>query len=85
MLLSEPLASLITFFKTSLMKFYLSSQHMSDSFYYINELSELNWKICGSKTYSLGHVMEFLRMMTSWCKRMYSAIYDVMKFYLTRV
>ena len=38
-----------------------------------------------SKTYSFGHVLEFLRRMTSLCKRMYSTIYDVMKSYLTRV
>ena len=45
MLLSEPLASLITFFKTSLIKFDLNSQRMSDSFYHITESSELNLKI----------------------------------------
>ena len=81
MLLSEPLA----FFKTILLKFYLNSQRMSDSFYLITELSELNWKIKVSKTYSFGHVLEFLRRMTSWCKRMCSAIYDVIKSNLTRV
>ena len=32
MLLSEPLVSLITFFRTSLIKFYHNSQRMSDSF-----------------------------------------------------
>ena len=37
MLLSEPLASLIAFFSTSLIKVYLNSQRMSDSFYQINE------------------------------------------------
>ena len=42
MLLSEPLASLIMFFRTSLIKFYLNSQRMSDSFDHIAELSELN-------------------------------------------
>ena len=42
MLLSEPLASLITIFKMSLIKFYLNSQRMSDSFYRITESSELN-------------------------------------------
>ena len=41
MLLSEPLASLIALFKTSLIKFYLNNQRMSDSFYHITELSEL--------------------------------------------
>ena len=35
MLLSEPLASLITFFRTSLIKFYYNSQRLSDSFYHI--------------------------------------------------
>ena len=49
MLLSEPLASLITFFRTSLIKFYLNSQRMSDSFYHITELSELNLKNRGPK------------------------------------
>ena len=44
MLKSEPLASLITFFRTSLIKFYLNSQRMSDSFCHITELSELNRK-----------------------------------------
>ena len=42
MLLSEPLGSLIMFFKTSLIKFYLNSQQVSDSFYHIIELRELN-------------------------------------------
>ena len=42
MLLGEPLAGLITFFKTSLTKFYVNSQRMSDSFYHITESSELN-------------------------------------------
>ena len=32
MLLIEPLASLTTFFRTSLIKFYPNSQRMSDSF-----------------------------------------------------
>ena len=45
MLLSEPLASLITFFKTSLIKFDLNSQRMSDFFDQITELSELMEKI----------------------------------------
>ena len=30
-----------------------------------------------------GHVLEFLGRMMSWCKRMYSVIYDIMKSYLT--
>ena len=42
MFLSEPLASLITFFRTSSIKFYYNSQQMSDSFYHI-----LIWP-CGS-------------------------------------
>ena len=42
MLLSEPLASLITFFKTSLIKFYNNSQRMSETFYHKTELNELN-------------------------------------------
>ena len=45
MLLSEPLASLIPFFRTSLIKFYRNSQRMSDSFYHIAESSESNKKI----------------------------------------
>ena len=44
MLSSEPLVSLIAFFRTSLIKFYRNSQRMSDSFYYINESSELHLK-----------------------------------------
>ena len=49
MLLSEPLASLITFFRMSLIKFYLYSQQMSDSFYHINASSKLNLKNKGPK------------------------------------
>ena len=63
MLLMEPLASLITFFRTSLIKFYLNSQQMSDSFYHITEFSELDEKKKGSKIYSFGHVLEFLSRM----------------------
>ena len=37
MLLSEPLATLITFFRTSLIKIYLNSQRMSDPFCHITE------------------------------------------------
>ena len=44
MLLSEPLASLITFFRTSLIKFYINSQRMSGSFYHIPELIKLKNK-----------------------------------------
>ena len=43
MLLSEPLESLITLYKTSVIKFYLNSQRMSNiSVYHITELSGLN-------------------------------------------
>ena len=42
MLLSEPVASLITILRMILIKFYHNSQRMSDSFYHITELSELN-------------------------------------------
>ena len=41
MLLSKPLASLITFFRTSLIKFYLTSHRISDSFYYITDSGKL--------------------------------------------
>ena len=60
MLLSEPLARLITFLRTSLMKFYLKSQQqMLDSFDHITESSELNFKVLRSKTNSVGDVLEF--------------------------
>ena len=39
--LSETLARLITVIRTSLIKFYLNAQRMSDSFYHITEHSEL--------------------------------------------
>ena len=39
MLLSEPFDELNYFFKMSLIKFYLNSQRMSDSFYHITELT----------------------------------------------
>ena len=45
MLLSEPLASLITFFRTGFKQFYHKTQRMSDSFYHITESSKLNGKI----------------------------------------
>ena len=38
------LASLITFSRTSLIKFNHNTQRMSDSFYRITESSEFNWK-----------------------------------------
>ena len=41
MFLSKPLASLITFFRMSLRKFYHNCQRMSDSFYHITESGEL--------------------------------------------
>ena len=44
-LLSEPLAGLVTFFRTSLIQFYLNTQRMSDSFYQITELNKLKRKI----------------------------------------
>ena len=50
MLLSEPLP---TFFRTSLIKFYLNNQQMSDSFYHITESSELNYKSKGQDDYVL--------------------------------
>ena len=53
MLLSEPLASLITFFMTSLIKFHRNSQQISDSFYHITESSDLEKTV---KTYSFGNV-----------------------------
>ena len=49
MLLSEPRARLITFFWTSLIKFYLNSQRMSDSFNHITKSSESNEKNKGPK------------------------------------
>ena len=56
---------------------------MSDSFYHITESSELNkWR---SKTYSFGHILEFLHRMMSWCKYVYSAIFDVMKSYFAHM
>ena len=66
MLLSEPLASFIKFSKKSLIKFYLNSQWMSDSFYHITESSKLNQENKGSKhTHLAIIVLEFLRRMTS--------------------
>ena len=49
MLLSEPLASLITFFRPSSIKFYLNSQRMSDSFYHITESLILN--VCKTRKF----------------------------------
>ena len=42
MLLRERLASLITIFRTSLIKFYHNSRRISDSFYHITESIKLN-------------------------------------------
>ena len=39
MLLSDPVASLITFFLDEFNKFYHNSQEMSDSFYHVTESS----------------------------------------------
>ena len=66
MLLSEPLASLIAFFWTSLIKFYHNSQRMSDSFYPANTATKLKNK--GPKHTNLvkwvSHVLEFLHRNT---------------------
>ena len=59
MLLGEPLASLITFFKTSLIKFYLNSRLMSDSFNQITESSDLNIKHMGPKLTHLAMFWNF--------------------------
>ena len=48
MLLSEPLASLITFFRTSLIKFYLNSQRMSVSLSH-NRIKRIKLKNKGPK------------------------------------
>ena len=81
MLLSEPLASLITYFRTSLIKSYHNSQRITDSFYHMTESKKMRvqniliakcksavfWKFCvGIKMYS-------------------ASTYDVMKSYRTRV
>ena len=42
MLVREPLASLPTFFRASLIKFYKNSQRMSDCFYHVTESKKLN-------------------------------------------
>ena len=86
-LICEPLASLITFFRTSLIKFYRHSQRMSDSFYHITESRELKKEKKKKKTEHTHSAMFwiFLRRMASWCKRTYSVTYDVKKSYRTRV
>ena len=71
MLLSEPLAHLITHFRTSLVKFYQNSQQISDSFYRITESSE-----CRSAMFKIFCVGIHI----------YNALtYDVIKCYITRV
>ena len=70
MLLSELLASLITFFRTSLIKFYHNSQGMSDSFYQITEFRESNEKKKGPKHTGLcrsAMFWNFLRRNTCTC------------------
>ena len=66
MFLSEPLASLITFFRTSLIKVYHNSQRMLESIYHITESSKLKNK--GPKhthlAMQVSHVLEFLRRNT---------------------
>ena len=63
MLFSEPLASFITFFMTSFIKFHHNSQRMSDSFYHITECRELKLKKRDPKHAQLAmkvsHVLEF--------------------------
>ena len=85
MLLSEPLASLIMFFRTSVIQFYHNSQRMSDSFYHITESNESNKKI------RLQNILISpcpSAMFWDFCVgiQRYSALtYDVIKSYLTRV
>ena len=50
---------LIAFFRTSLIKFYLNSQRMSDSFYHITESSESNCKNKGAKHTQLAMFWNF--------------------------
>ena len=76
----------MTFFRMSLIRFFLNSQWMLDSFYHITETSELNLK----KNERRNHTQS--STLWNFCLRwrhdvniMYSAIYDVMKSYLTRV
>ena len=82
MLLSEPLASLMTFFRTSLIKYFNKGQRMSDSFYHITESRELDLKKKGPKHSSCRSAM-FWNFYVGI--HMYSAsTYDVMKSCLTR-
>ena len=91
MLLSEPLASLITFFRTSLITFYHNSQRMSDSFFHITESSEINEKIrfqnililtCKSAmfwNFCVGkHRLQCFWPMTSW--NLTSHVFETRKF-----
>ena len=84
MLLSEPLASLITFFQDEFNRILLQQSTNVRFFSTHNRIQPIKLKK-GSKTYSSGYVLDFLSKVTSWCKHMKSAIYDVMKSYLTRV
>ena len=85
MLLSDPLASLIKFFRTSLIKFYHNSQRMSDSFYQITEPSELNKRNKVPKI-----LISPCRSAIFWnfcvgIHRYGALTYNVIKSYLTRV
>ena len=59
MLLSEPLVSLITFIKTSLIRFYINSQRMSDCFYHINKIKRIKLKNKGPKHTHMAMVRMF--------------------------
>ena len=61
MLLSEPFASLITVFRTSLIKFYLNCQRMLDSFYHIHvtEFKRIKLKNKGPKHFRLAMFCNF--------------------------
>ena len=86
MLLSEPLASLVTFFRTSLIKSYHNSQRMSDSFYHITESSELNKKKIRFQNILISPCRS--AMFWNFCvgiHRYRALTYDVMKSYLTCV
>ena len=72
-------------FQDEFMKFYLNSQRMSDSFNHITESRYFNFKKMKVQNILIWPCFGFLRRMTSWSTYTYSAIYDVMKSYLTRV
>ena len=65
MLLSGPLASLITFSRTNLIKVYHNSQRMPDHLYHKTESSELNWRIRVPNIFiwpcKVSRVLEFLQ------------------------